>query len=223
MDFTDLGNQMILWMASVQTAKMSQRENDMSFIRTVPEERAEGDTASMYAGAKDGFGYLPNMVKAFSHRPEVMNAWNGLLGSIKKNMDARRYELVTMAAAKELRSSYCMLAHGSVLLQGHYDARQLQAIVDKPEESELSDADKAIMRFAGKVVRDAASIGADDLEDLREQELSEEEIFDIVSAAAVRCFFSKTLDALGVQPDSAYNEIEEGLRSSLVVGRPVED
>jgi hypothetical protein len=44
---------------------------------------------------------------------------------------------------------------------------------------------------------------------------------DVILAAAVRCFFSKTLDALGVQPDSSYGELAPGLREALVVGRPI--
>jgi hypothetical protein len=31
-------------------------------------------------------------------------------------MDLRRYELATVAAARRLRSSYCTLAHGPVLI-----------------------------------------------------------------------------------------------------------
>jgi uncharacterized peroxidase-related enzyme len=195
----------------------------MTFITPVPEGSANGGTAAMYARAKTAFGYLPNMVKAFSHRPGVMDGWNELLDSIKSNMDARRYELVTIAAAKELGCSYCMLAHGSVLLRDHYDADQLQAIVNEPENCTLNDTDKAIMRFACKVVRDATSTTARDVGDLRKFGLSDAEIFDIASAAAVRCFFSKTLDALGVQPDSRYKDINEGLRQTLEVGRSIED
>ena len=43
-------------------------------------------------------------------------AWRQLNGAIKANMDLRRYELATVAAARRLRSSYCTLAHGSVLM-----------------------------------------------------------------------------------------------------------
>lgn len=195
----------------------------MSFIHTVPEESAKPETAAMYKHAKDKFGRIPNFVKAFSHRPGVLNSWDDLLNSIKSNMDVRRYELVTIAAAKELRSSYCMLAHGSVLLGGHYDSRQLKAIVDSPEDSQIDAVDRAIMIFASKVVRDATSINGADIDELREHGLTDEEVFDIASAAAVRCFFTKTLDAIGVQPDSAYKDIEAGLRDSLVLGRPIED
>jgi uncharacterized peroxidase-related enzyme len=194
----------------------------MTFIDIVSDETAEGDVAAMYAGAKETFGYVPNMVKVFSHRPEVMDGWNRLVASIRNNIDARRYELVTIAAAKALKSSYCMLAHGSVLLRDHCNTEQLQAIVTEPDESDLDDVEKAIMRFAGKVVRDATSVTRDDVDGLRRFGLSDSEIFDIAATAAVRCFFSKTLDALGAQPDSSYNCIDRELRDSLVVGRAIE-
>jgi hypothetical protein len=44
----------------------------------------------------------------------------------------------------------------------------------------------------------------------------------VVLAAAARCFFSKTLDALGVQPDALYAELQPELRDVLTVGRPIE-
>ena len=66
-----------------------------------------------------------------------MDGWNALLNSIKSNMDVRRYGRVTIAAAKELRSSYCMLAHGSVLMQEHFSAEELRAIADNPSGSTL--------------------------------------------------------------------------------------
>jgi hypothetical protein len=42
-----------------------------------------------------------------------------------------------------------------------------------------------------------------------------------VTAAAARCFFSKALDALGVQADAAYWELDAELREALTVGRPI--
>src|SRR3954452_9722759 len=57
-----------------------------------------------------------NYELAFAERPDVLAAWGQLNGAIKAGMDLRRYELATLAAARRLRSSYCCLAHGSVLL-----------------------------------------------------------------------------------------------------------
>ena len=44
---------------------------------------------------------------------------------------------------------------------------------------------------------------------------------DVVLAAAARCFFSKTLDALCVEPDASYRQLAPELREVLVVGRPI--
>jgi alkylhydroperoxidase family enzyme len=85
----------------------------------------------------------------------------------------------------------------------------------------LSEVDVAVMDLAERVVDDATSIGDADLERLRQLGLSETEIMDVVLAAAARCFFSKTVDALGVLPDSDYLETEARLREALVVGRPI--
>jgi hypothetical protein len=58
---------------------------------------------------------------------------------------------------------------------------------------------------------------------LRSHGSRDEEIFDLAAAAAARCFFSKLLDALGVQPDSSFNDLDPSLRQALTVGRPVAD
>jgi alkylhydroperoxidase family enzyme len=77
------------------------------------------------------------------------------------------------------------------------------------------------MDLAELVVDDATAIGDAELQPLRELGLTETEIMDVILAATARCFFSKTLDALGVLPDASYNDLEPALRDALVVGRPI--
>ena len=194
----------------------------MAFIRTVAEDEAQGETAEIYTQAQATYGYVPNMTKIFSHRPEVMKAWTALAGVVRSNMELRRYELATLAAAKALTSSYCMLAHGSLMLREICSVDALKAIVVQADDAPISPAEQAIMRFAVQIARDATSVTADDIDELRGLGLSDAEIFDVASAAAIRCFFSKMLDALGALPDRAYAEIEPELRESLMVGRPIE-
>lgn len=193
----------------------------MAFIETPREasERAE----ALFAVATASYGYLPNMHRLFGHRPEVMEAWNALLGEIKKTMSARRYELITIAAARELKSSYCLLAHGSILLRDEMTPMELVATVETPERAPIEHSERAIMAFAVKVVRDATSVTPEDIEGLRDYGLTDEEIFDITTAAAVRCFFSKTLDALGALPDAIYRQrLGPVVRKALAIGRPIE-
>jgi uncharacterized peroxidase-related enzyme len=166
---------------------------------------------------------VPNYERAFSDRPEVYAAWQHLNGAIKAGMDARRYELATLAAALRLRSSYCALAHGSVMLDnGLADAGELQAVVADRRAAGLSEAEVAIMDLAEKVAADAATVEQADLDRLRALGLTDTDIFDVVVAATARCFFSKTLDALGAAPDAKYAALEPAaLRAALTVGRPI--
>ena len=160
-----------------------------------------------------------NYERAFAQRPEVYRAWGQLTGAIKAGMDLRRYELATLAAARGLRSSYCCLAHGKVLLEQFGEPAREIALDHRA--AGLDEVDVAVMDLAERVVDDATSIDDTDLQRLRDLGLSETEIMDVVLAAAARCFFSKTLDALGVLPDASYRELEPELREALVVGRPI--
>jgi alkylhydroperoxidase family enzyme len=78
-----------------------------------------------------------------------------------------------------------------------------------------------MMAFAEKVALDADRISAADIDGLRSHGYRDEEIFDLAAAAAARCFFSKLLDALGVQADAAFHDIDPTMREALTVGRPV--
>jgi alkylhydroperoxidase family enzyme len=159
-----------------------------------------------------------NYERAFADRPEVYGAWVQLAGAIRAHMELRRYELVTFAAARRLRSSYCSLAHGAMLEEL---GEPLLAIARDHRDAGLSEIDVAVMNLAERVVDDASSIEEADTRRLRDLGLSQAEIADVVLAAAARCFFSKTLDGLGVRPDASYRDLEPELRDALVVGRPI--
>jgi uncharacterized peroxidase-related enzyme len=191
----------------------------MSYIKTISESESTGELKSMYETEKVGKGYVPNFAKIFSLRPKVMVAWRNLIRSIIENMDTRRYELITIAAAAKLHSSYCMLAHGSVLKDKFYSSGQLNEIVTNPDSPLLTPVEKAIMRFAENIVIDATSITPKNIDELRNLGLKDEEIFEVVTVATARCFFSKTLDALGAEPDKIYLTLDETLRNNLNVGR----
>src|SRR5256885_345754 len=185
------------------------------------DERA-GDRDHLERRLTDGKGTMPtNYERAFAERPEVYAAWQQLNGAIKQGMDLRRYELATLAAAQRLRSTYCCLAHGSVLIERF--GEPVREIALDHHAAGLDEVDVAVMDLAERVADDATSIGDADLHRLRDLGLSETEIMDVVLAAAARCFFSKTLDALGVRPDASYNELEPDVRAALVVGRPIAD
>jgi uncharacterized peroxidase-related enzyme len=185
------------------------------FIRTISESEAEGNLREVYEGDRKSLGYVPNHAKVFSLRPEVLEAWRAFQGSIRKNLRLRRYELVTMAAAKALNCRYCLLAHGAILNKNGVGMDQLRAILTDFHNAGLDRVEVAMMDFAQKIVRCANEMFQADVDALRAQGLEDVEILDITLTATMRCFASKTFDALGAEPDAIDKELERMLSDLL--------
>lgn len=194
----------------------------MAYIHTTPVNEAKGAVHEMYARQQQSLGYVPNYAKVFCHRPEVMGDWAALLAGIRRHMDARRFELVTFAAAHARESSYCTLAHGKALHDDFFSAEEVTAIARDPNAGPLSEAEAAMMAFAQRLARRPASITNDDVEALRAHGLSDAEIFDVAAAVAARCFFATLLDGVGALPDAIFGEMDPELAEALTVGRPIE-
>lgn len=192
------------------------------FIREVPAQEADPELRAIYDATEQRMGYVPNYVKAFGLRPSAFRAWTNLASTIASTMDRRLYELVSVAAARAQRSSYCTLAHGRVLLTGHMSEDALQRFVESGSADGLTDLESAVVAFADKVTRDAPSVSQADVDELRRLGLSEEQVLDVALATAARNFFSRVLDAVGAEPDAVYRELPDGLRDALTVGRGIE-
>ena len=164
-------------------------------------------------------GHIPNYVRTFAARPAVYAAWKQLGAAIKESMDLRRFELVTLAAATALKSSYCSLAHGEVLADKFYTSEEVAELVTEPPNDPV---DRAVMAFARKVALAADTVTQADVDELKAVGLTDADVLDVVLTVAARSFFSKTLDGTGTLPDSAFQALPEGLRDALTVGRPID-
>lgn len=192
----------------------------MSFISTIPPDDATGAVAEMYLRLQAYWGYVPNYAKPFSHRPELMACWMQMLAEIKRPMTPRRYELVTFAAAHELRNSACTFAHGQALREFFSDD-DIVAMADGRVDM-LEAAERPMVVFARQVARDAGQVSASHVGALQRAGFTDVEIFDIAAAASVRSLFAKLLDATGVLADATYLQMPERLRDALTVGRPID-
>ena len=191
----------------------------MGFLDEPP---VEGAVADLYAADEARLGYVANYTRAFAHRPEVYRAWQALNTAVKAAMDPVRYEVATVAAAGELRSSYCSLAHGQVLAGqlGEDEAvRVVRLGAVRVAEGRPGDpAVAAVAALARQVVSEPSAVVPADLEPLRALGFSDADVLDVVLAAAARSFFSSVLEATGTEPDPGYAALPDRLRSAHTVG-----
>ncbi len=193
----------------------------MAFIETRPVATTCDEVRELYARQQSHWGYVPNYAKLFSHRPEALARWGRLLAELRRPVSERRFELVTLAAALELRSTPCSLAHGQALADLS-DDDTVRALLEGREAEVLDPAEVAMVRYARTVARDATAVTEAQVEELKALGFSDAEIFDIAALAAGRSFLTKIMDALGCTADSALSVRHPALAEELVVGRPVD-
>lgn len=193
----------------------------MSFVSPASAGESDPAVAALYADERALWGYLPNYAELFSHEPAVMTAWRALAGSIRGNLDRRRFELVTMAAAQARQSSYCSLAHGKFLADLFHTPDEVAALAGDGQAGPVDELDRALVEFARLVATSPSQVAQQDVDRLRALGLEDREVFLVVAAVAARCFFATVLDGLGAQPDSQLGVLPAPMREALTVGRPI--
>jgi uncharacterized peroxidase-related enzyme len=198
------------------------RDTDAVFINAVPEQDATGAVADYYHRHRAAWGFLPNYAAAFSTRPDVAQAWDSLNTTIREGMDRRRFEIATIAAARALRSTYCTVAHAKFLRDVCGDEATMRSLAAEPSGAALGAQDRAVYQFAAKIAVDAPLADQSDIDGMRAVGLSDADIADVVFAVAARSFFTRVIDALGVQLDGQTAEtFQVDVLESMIVGRPV--
>lgn len=195
----------------------------MSMIEVTAAEQATGSTLELYRRLSDNLGYLPNYAGIFGHRPELMAPIDALGAAARSPLPERLHALVNLAAARASNSSYCSLAFAQRLMRRHLTQKELLQVLTEPAQSPLSDRERAAMALAGQVARDASQVGQEHIRRMRDAGFDDRAIFDVVVAAAWRCFFSRIPEALGAMPDRALGRMAPELLALLLVGRPLED
>jgi len=192
----------------------------MAFIETIPDSEISDEVRAMYARQESFWGFVPNYARVFCYRPELMGLWAQLQAGMKRNMDKRRFELITFAAAHSLRSTLCSLAHGKALTQ-FFSKEDVQLMAQGAAPPSLTAAEAEMMAFARKMSRGAYMVTRADVERLKTLGFSDAEIFDIAAVASARAFWTGVVESLGVEPEPSLLEMETDFKRSLACGRPL--
>lgn len=187
-------------------------------IRPVPEAEATGEVARVYQEDIDEVGYVPSHTQAMALNPAAWDAFHALTRAAARRLGLRRFELVTLAAARATRSAHCRLAHGAKSLRADlFPLDQLERIARDHRDAGLSEAEVAMMDFAERVAEDSYDMTDADALRLRDAGFSDEEIVDITVAAAARVYLGVALQALGVDVDVP-QVLPSTVREALVEG-----
>jgi len=191
----------------------------MSIIKP-PAARADAPFIdALFASEIADQGFVSGHTAALTLNAEAYEAWESLSDAVHRSMGTRRYELVTLAAARAIGSAHCLLAHGRKSLPV-FGRDTLLRIARDFHDAGLSEAEVAMMEFAEKVSTRSSSMTDDDSARLRRLGLTDPEIVDVALAAAARNFYSRAIQALAIGLDPVDLDVE--VQRALLHGLPAD-
>jgi alkylhydroperoxidase family enzyme len=186
-------------------------------------EPPAGDgAASLYAEDRESDGYVWNVTRLWSWRPDLADEFAGIRSRLMESsaLEHRDFAVLVAATAGALGDSYCSLAWGQKLAAAS-DAETAAGVISGELPERLSERERALAGWARMVVRDPNGTSAADVGRLRDVGLSDREIFEATLFVGLRLAFSSVNDALGAAPDrQLVDAVPDAVRAAVSFGRP---
>jgi uncharacterized peroxidase-related enzyme len=155
-------------------------------------------------------GFVPNVFRAYSYRPERLSAWFAHYRQLHEptpNLDAAEREMIAVAVSMANGCLYCLVAHGAALREALGDPILADRITLDHRRAGLDERRTAILDFAVKITERPLDCDPKDLERLRAFGLSEAEVWDVIEIASMYNFTNRMSLACGMIPNEEYHTL----------------
>ena len=147
------------------------------------------DIKNHIVSVEEKLGFIPNVFLTLAYRPDEFRAfmaYHDALMERQGGLTKAEKEMIIVATSNKNGCQYCVLAHGAILRVRAKDPLIADQVAINYKKADISERQKAMIKFALKVTDDSKSISDEDFEYLSDNGFSEDDIWDI---AAITAFF----------------------------------
>jgi len=177
----------------------------------VPEEsELSEDLQGLFRKARENLGFVPNVFRAYSFRPERLSAWFNhyrLLHEPTDELSAAEREMIAVVVSMENGCLYCLVAHGAALRETLGDPILADRITLDYRRAGLDERLTAILDYAVKITKEPLECSPDDLDHLKSFGLSNAACWDIAEIASMYNFTNRMSLACGKIPNEEYHSL----------------
>ncbi len=173
----------------------------MSRISRLDRSEVAPDMAALYDKAFAQRGNVPNMFRVMAHRPEIFSTMQAHFAAVLNTgtVSTKLKELIIVRTSQVNVTPYCLASH-TILARGlGWTDDQLAHLENWPQREDFTPAEKAALRLAETVTRDAHSVTDEQFAELRSF-YSEGEIVELLCAIGLFNYFNRFNNALRMQP-----------------------
>ncbi len=173
-------------------------------IPIVDEAEAAGETAAAYQYFRDQTGRkdVPGILKCFGTNPAFVRQMVDISSTLllaDGYLTRQQKELIATYISKLNACPYCLDSHGFFLLVHEVPEKVAEKIIaGEIEDSPLSDAERHLLIYAGKVNGESFKTTKEDVQQLRNFGWSDEQIAETVHVAAMMGLGNRVANAFGL-------------------------
>jgi uncharacterized peroxidase-related enzyme len=179
-----------------------------SWFPVPPEEELPSDLRGLFAKARERLGFVPNVFRVYSFRPDRLSAWFShfrLLHKPTAGLSAADREMIAVVVSSANGCLYCLVAHGAALREELGDPVLGERISYDWRRAGLDPRRSAICAYADKLTVRPRELTRADLETLTDAGLSTEEAWDVAEIAAMYNLTNRMAMATNMLPNEEYS------------------
>ena len=173
----------------------------MSRIRRVEREEVSPEMVALYDEIFAQRGNVPNMFRTMAHRPEIFRTMMAHFAAVLNTgtVSTALKELIIVRTSQINETPYCLASHTVLARNLGWSDEQLSHLAEWPERTDFSPAEKAALRLAETVTRNAHALTDEQFAELREY-FSEGEIVELLCSIGLFNYFNRFNNALRMEP-----------------------
>jgi uncharacterized peroxidase-related enzyme len=175
------------------------------------ESDLDEETQALLAKARRNVGFLPNVLAAYTVRPERLRKWIRHFNEVMRGdstLSPAEREMIGVVVSAENHCLYCLVSHGAELRQLLQDAVLADTLAFDYRRAPLDERTRAMLDYAVKITQHPVECSEQDIQHLRDLGFSDEALFDIAETAAMYNFTNRLASAVGMLPNREYYSLE---------------
>ena len=153
-------------------------------------------------------GLIPNVLKAYSHNIEKLNAFTNMYNEImiaESGLSKLQREMIAVVVSSINKCFYCQVAHGASVRELSKNPELSEELIMNYSIANISDKDKAMLKFSDKMTSSSNKIQEEDRSVLREHGFTDADIWDIASVVGFFNMSNRIASATKMMPNNEYH------------------
>ena len=152
-------------------------------------------------------GFIPNVFLAWAHRPaewRAFFAYHDALLEKEGGLTKAEREMIVVATSAINHCQYCVIAHGAILRIRAKRPLLADQVAINYLNADLTPRQRAMLDFAVKVAERSHEVAAADFVTLRGHGLSDDDIWDVGSIAALFALSNRVANLMALEPNAEF-------------------